>query len=210
MTVEPLSTVFGTDRGIAADRYYIELFLSSHAERIAGRCLEVTDDAYVRRFGAHRVTHTDILDINPQNPRATIVGDLQDLSGSVPSATYDCAVITQVFQFLANPERGVRELHRILAPGGSALVTVPCLGRVEPARDEIDLWRFMPSGAQHLFSCVPWESTEISRYGNALLGMAIWSGMAIGDLPRRAWNRNDPDWPCIVGIRATKAAPVHA
>lgn len=37
--------------GTPVDRYYIERFLSEHAERIRGNVLEVKDASYTRRFG---------------------------------------------------------------------------------------------------------------------------------------------------------------
>ena len=43
--VEPISDDFGFDRGTPIDRFYIERFLRDNAAAIAGRVLEVGDDA---------------------------------------------------------------------------------------------------------------------------------------------------------------------
>ena len=203
MRTHPLSTVYGFDRGQPADRRYIEQFLAQNREYIRGRCIEIRDDSYLRRFGGDRVTRFDVLDIDVDNHRANVVGDLQDLN-MVPDASYDCAVVTETLSFLRDPRRGVCELHRILAAGGTALLTVACLGREEPAGgDGIDYWRFLPAGASALFADLSWE-VSVTPYGNALVGIGIWCGMAVEDLPQRAWRLNDPYWPCLVGIRATK------
>ena len=200
MSTRPISTKYGFDRGKSADRRYIEQFLAEHAQAIRGRCIEVKDDSYARRFGAGRVSDVDVLDIDSGNDRATVVADLQNLE-SVADATYDCAIVTQTLQYLGDPRRGVSELHRILAPGGTALVTIPCLGRVEPG--DLDRWRFMPKGAADLFADLSWE-VQVQTFGNVLLGVAMWTGMAVEDIPRRAWQIDDPVWPCVIGVRATK------
>lgn len=202
MSTRPLSTVYGFDRGQPADRRCIETFLAANAGAIRGRCLEVESDEYVRHFGGDRVSSVEVLDIDPQNDGATIIGDLQNL-GSTPSESFDCVVVTQTLQYLREPRRGVSELHRILRESGTALVTVPCLGRVEPG-DVVDYWRFMPRGAEALFADQPWQ-IQVQAFGNALLGLAMWTGMAVEDLPERVWGLDDPAWPCLVGIRATKA-----
>ena len=203
MSTSPLSTVYGFDRGQPADRRCIEQFLAAHADAITGRCLEVTSDEYVRHFGGDRVSTVEVLDIDPHNDAATLIGDLQNLE-AIPSATFDCAVVTQTLQYLRDPRRGVAELHRILTASGTALITVPCLGRVEPA-DVVDYWRFMPRGAEALFADQAWQ-VQVEPFGNALLGVAMWTGMATDDLPPRVWDVNDPSWPCVVGIRATKTS----
>jgi SAM-dependent methyltransferase len=204
MSTRPLSTAYGFDRGQPADRRWIERFLAEHADDIRGRCLEVESDEYVRHFGGGRPSSVEVLDIDPHNEDATIVGDLQNLE-SIPSGTFDCAVVTQTLQYLRDPRRGVAELYRILTESGTALVTVPCLGRVEPG-DVVDYWRFMPQGAEALFADQPWQ-VRLQSFGNALLGLAMWTGMAVEDLPPRVWDLNDPAWPCVVGIRATKRGP---
>src|SRR5262249_6056962 len=59
--VTPISREFGFDRGLPVDRYYIEQFLSVHADDIRNRVLEIGDDTYMRRFGGSRVTKGDVL-----------------------------------------------------------------------------------------------------------------------------------------------------
>lgn len=203
MSTRPLSTVYGFDRGQPADRRCIERFLAANAGAIRGRCLEVESDEYVRHFRGDRVSSVEVLDIDPRNADATIVGDLQELE-AIPSGTFDCVVVTQTLQYLREPRRGVSELHRILDESGTALLTVPCLGRVEPA-DVADCWRFMPRGAEALFADQAWQ-VQVESFGNILVGVAMWTGMAVEDLPERVWDLDDPAWPCVVGVRATKTS----
>jgi hypothetical protein len=100
---QPISSTYGFDRGTPVDRPYIEAHLAAHASDVRGRVLEVKDDEYARRYGGSRVTHVDVVDLDPSNPDATIVGDL-DQPGVLDSDSYDCIILTQVLEFL-RPER---------------------------------------------------------------------------------------------------------
>ena len=87
--LEPVDSGFGLGRGKPVDRHYIEDFLGRHALDIRGRVLEVSEAADTTRFGADRVTGSDILHADGSNPRATLVGDLAD-GGSLPANAFDC------------------------------------------------------------------------------------------------------------------------
>ena len=63
---QPIDKYFGWDRGQPIDRYYIERFLASHAADVRGRVLEVGDATYTHRFGAGRVTRSDVLHVDPE------------------------------------------------------------------------------------------------------------------------------------------------
>jgi len=98
----PISTNWGYDRGSPVDRYYIEAFLEEHRMDVRGACLEVADDAYIRRFDTG-VTSTDVLDVDGSNPHATIVADLTD-ARHVESGRFDCFILTQTLQFVYDVE----------------------------------------------------------------------------------------------------------
>src|SRR4029450_12246115 len=97
---------------------------------------------------------------------ATIVGDLTDLK-LVPDATYDCLVITQVLQYVNDVPAAVSEMHRILRPGGVALVTVPALQKSEPRTPHY--WKFTPQSLAYLFGRhFPSTHVNVNSRGNAL------------------------------------------
>jgi SAM-dependent methyltransferase len=43
-----------------------------------------------------------------------------------PDASFDCVVALSVIEHVPNVERGLREMYRVLAPGGRMLVTTDC------------------------------------------------------------------------------------
>src|SRR5687767_8961447 len=96
-TVKPISNVFGLDRGMPIDRYYIENFLQKNSSLIQGKVLEIENSTYTERFGSG-VTHKEILHYAKGNPAATIIGDLTDIK-TLPEGVIDCFICTQTFNF---------------------------------------------------------------------------------------------------------------
>jgi SAM-dependent methyltransferase len=129
--VTPLSRAFGFDRGQPVDRHYIEAFLARNAADIRGRVLEVGDAEYTTRFGGPRVTRSDVLHVSEGTPNATIVADLAR-GEAIPSASFDCVILTQTLHLVYDARAAIATLRRILAPGGTCLVTVPESARSTP------------------------------------------------------------------------------
>ena len=121
---QPLSEFWGHDRGTPIHRYYLAQFLQQHAADIQGHCLEFQEDSYTSRFGGERISKLDILHIDASNPNATIIADLTR-PNAVPSDTFDCIVCTHVLHLVGEVDALVRDLHRILKPGGVMLVASP-------------------------------------------------------------------------------------
>jgi hypothetical protein len=82
---KPLSRNFGYDRGTqSVARYYIDSFIASHASDIRGEVLEIGDNTYTARHGSKDVTHSDVLNVAPGAPGATLTADLTD-AASLPT-----------------------------------------------------------------------------------------------------------------------------
>jgi SAM-dependent methyltransferase len=175
----PLSENWGYDRGTPLHRLYIARFLEERRGSIAGRCLEFNDPGYLRRFGGPRVTSIDVIHIDDTNPRATIVADLTR-DNAIPSAAFDCIVCIHVLHVVADLGRFVRELHRILAPGGVVLVAVPQVSMNDPGQGE--LWRFTAQGlARTLASAFPAERTRVTPFGNSMTSAGEIRGLVAED-----------------------------
>lgn len=199
----PLSDVWGFDRGTPIDRHYIESFLADHQGDIRGRVLEVQDSGYTDRFGSG-VERRDVLDVDPKNPKATIVADLA-AADPVPSDAFDCFILTQTLHLIYDARPALRHACRLLRPGGVLLATLPAVSRVSRGAAASDYWRFTPASASALFGEVfgP-ERIAVRSYGNVLAGVAFLAGMAREEFPLRELDARDEHFPVIVAVRAVK------
>jgi SAM-dependent methyltransferase len=201
----PISRDFGLERGLPVDRYYVERFLAENASAIAGRVMEIGDSEYTRRFGGERVTRTDVLNIDASSPETTIVGDLAD-ADHIPSDSFDCLVITQTFHLIFDLSAAVNTVHRILRPGGTLLTTSPGISPLSTDRwADTWYWALTPLSAARLFGDVfGSENVHVSAHGNVLTCVAFLTGMATHELRRRELDLDDPQFPMLVTVRATK------
>lgn len=200
-SLKPLSRNYGSNRGEPVDRYYIEKFLSENADLIKGDCLEIENSAYCSRFG--KSSKCDILDISKDNPKATLTADLRNMP-QIPNNSYDCLILTQVFQFIDDYESAIKECHRILRPGGTLLATLPFISRVDARAGTVgDFWRFTLASARYIFGKY-FARLEIKSWGNVLSGLGFWIGAAQEELSKKELAHNDPDFPVLVTVRAQK------
>lgn len=199
---------FGFSRGTPVDRIYIEKFLAAEAANIRGRVLEFEDADYTKRFGASRVTASDVLHRLPGNPQATIVADLSD-APQIPDERFDCVILTQVLQYVPEPTDAIRTLYRILKPGGTVLATLPFIAQMsKPDRDSWgEYWRFSSQAAARLFGAVfGRDNIEVHAYGNSLCAVAMLQGLAAEDLRPEELAFNDPDYEFLITVAAHKKA----
>jgi len=204
--LEPFGRHFGEDRGRALDRHYVESFLGSHAADIKGHVLEVGDDVYTRRFGADRVSTSDILHVTAGNPRATIVADLSD-AAHIPDASFDTLIVTQTLHLIYDPKAAVRTMHRILRPGGVLLLTVPGITQVPHGTVWAHLWfwAFTPLSINRMLSeAFGGDAVAVEHFGNVLSASAMLYGLSADDLAPDELDVSDPDYPVIIGARARR------
>jgi SAM-dependent methyltransferase len=187
--IDPISE-WGFERGTPVDRWYIERFLERHKHLVHGRVLEVKEDLYATRLGAREV---DILDIDPSNPAATIVGDLGS-AATLPARRFDVAIVTQTLQLLADPANAVVHLVETLVPGGALLVTVPSVSRLA---GEWDRWRWTPAGLRQLLAGTS-PVIEVAGTGNTLGCRAFLMGLAAEDLDPRLLAEDEPACPLLI------------
>jgi SAM-dependent methyltransferase len=206
--VRPYRPDFGVARGEPIDRFYIAQFLEANQGSIRGRVAELESDEYARRFGGGRVEHCDIVDLNEQNEQRTMTIDLTRIAAA-PSDTFDCIICTQTLLLIADYGAAVKSLHKMLKPGGVALVTVPGISQV--VRGGMiggvgeDWWRFTERSASKVFSEVfsP-KNVVVQTYGNVLTATAFLHGLVRDELTQEELEYNDPDYEVTIGVKATK------
>jgi len=204
-STKPLSKWYGLDRGLPIDRYYIEQFLLKNKTSIHGKCLELLNNNYTKKFGESAVITADVLDIDETNSAATIIGDLRNLS-AVSDNTYDSIILTQVLQFIDDTDAAIAECYRILKPGGILLVTLPAISRIDCISGvEGDFWRFTTASAEYQFSKkFKTETLDIQPHGNARTGLYFYAGLAQEDVSDKIFQENDHDFPTLITVVAKK------
>ncbi len=205
--IEPVSRVFGLDRGEPIDRHYIARFLAHHAGLIRGRVLEVGDDRYTRRFGAEELEDSRVLRTIPDDDPGTLVGDLTDPE-SLPEAAFDCFVCTQTLNFVFPLAAAVESIHRVLAPGGVLLATVAGISQISRYDQERwgDYWRFTPRSLETLLAPVFGGGVTVEAHGNLLAATALLQGLAVEDLPEATLlDEHDPDYPVTITAVARRS-----
>lgn len=206
--LSPISPIFGLDRGLPIDRYYVEAFLAEHASDVRGRALEMGDPYYIQKFGGDRVETIDVMHVAEGNPRATIVADLTR-ADHVRSDAFDCVIFTQSLQMIYDVRAALRHLHRILAPGGVLLLTshgISRIGRRLGRDDWGEYWRITTQSAERLFAeTFPGAEVSVGSYGNVLAAVCSLHGLAAEELTRAELDHRDPDYEVIVTVRAVKA-----
>ena len=197
---EPFSTAFGSDRGAPIDRYYLDRFLASHRELITGRVLEVQLPSYTKRFGQDvRESHT--VDINPEF-RATYTCDLAD-AAPIPSDHYDCFLVPNTLQHLANLEPALKTMIRVVRPGGTLLLSAAGLLPLIP--DGGDYWRLSSDGWRRVLDA-QWPGCDVTvqAHGNCLAAAAAMYGLAQEELSANELDVQDPRYPVLITIRCSK------
>jgi SAM-dependent methyltransferase len=200
----PINNGWGFERGTPVDRDYIENFLRGHSADIAGHVLEVKDANYTRRYGGGRVTKSAVLDVDADNPDATIITDLNN-AVELPSGAFDCIILTQTLHLIYEMRSCVSHLERSLAPGGVLLLTVPGITRVPKSHDGTWYWSFTKDSVRRLLEeYFPAELVEVSADGNILAATAFLHGLAREELRGEELAVYDPEYPLIISARAQK------
>jgi len=204
--VTPIDPNWGYERGGPIDRVYVERFIGANADAIRGRVLEIAAPDYTSRFGSN-VERVDILMATEGNPQATIVGDLAD-APHIADDAFDCAIVTQTFQFIYDIRAALTTLHRILAPGGVLLATAPGLTKISRIEDEEfgEWWHYTGRSLRRLAGEAFGESqVEVQTFGNVLAAAGFLYGLGAPDLRPAELAAHDPFYEVVIGLRATKA-----
>ncbi len=208
-SLNPISHKFGFDRGLPIDRYYTEKFIRANANDIHGRVLEIGDDYYTKKFGTDLITKSDVLHVVDGNPQATIIADLTK-ADNIPSDTFDCIIFTQTLQMIYDTHSALKNLHRILKPGGVLLVTthgICKVGRWEGEDDWGKYWHFTSQAIKKMFDThFMTGNYKIEVYGNVLSAISYLHGLSSNELTINELDYSDREYEVLIAVRAVKPA----
>jgi SAM-dependent methyltransferase len=202
--VRPYSERWGFERGRPVDRFYVERFVTAHRADVQGRVLEIQSSSYADALGGPRITSLSILDLDPGNHKATLIGDLS-APETLAGLTFDCAIVTQTLQFVPDLQRALQNLWNALAPGGVLLLTVPAVSPMAP--EFPDLWRFTPAGLERtLQAAMPEAAVEVAGAGNLSACVSFLLALSVDNVGLKHLRDDDAGFPLVCCGRVVRPA----
>ena len=101
--------------------------------------------------------------------------DIQDLT-QVADGEFDFMILDQTLEHLQNPEKALSEVHRVLKPGGVAIISTPFLIPVHPGKNYGDYYRWTPQGMKVVLERCGFEP-EVHMWGNLKAAQALLGKM---------------------------------
>lgn len=151
--------------GYTVRRYFVDAF---YTRRVA----DLSPGSRVLDLGGNRIRKRGVFNIE-RYPLCTIYANIvvtkrphvQADGAALPfgDGSFDAVISAELLEHVPSPERVLREVHRVLRPGGRLLITVPLLYRVHG--DPQDFGRY----TDHFWLCVlgdlGFETVAIERQG---------------------------------------------
>jgi SAM-dependent methyltransferase len=101
---------------------------------------------------------SEFVGVDVANPAAEVAGTAESLP--LPDGGFDLVLCTQVLEHTVDPAQAVRELRRVVAPGGRVLASTHGVQVYHPAPE--DLWRWTHTGLERLFrDNAQWSSLSV-------------------------------------------------
>jgi ubiquinone/menaquinone biosynthesis C-methylase UbiE len=139
----------------------VEFLTETAAKHARGTLLDVGcgTKPYQRLFAPHVDRHVGIdLATSPQGTAAIDVFGTA-YATTLPDASGDTLLCTEVLEHLEEPGRALEEFRRVLRPGGHLILTVPFFWQVHEAPR--DFYRYSEFGLRHLLETHGFTTLEI-------------------------------------------------
>jgi SAM-dependent methyltransferase len=164
------------------DRLMRTLDLPPDAQILDAGCGSGRNMVDFARYGA--VTGVEISDASVERARMRDVGEVLQCSiTSLPFADehFDLAVCLDVIEHIEDEQGALRELYRVVRPGGSLLITVPAYQWLWSEHDVINHHqrRYTRKTLSAAAAKAGWETTRTTYFNTLLLPIAIvWRRLA--------------------------------
>jgi SAM-dependent methyltransferase len=188
--------------GVSHRRRLLDAELARQRGRFAGVVLEV--GARRARRGRFRPPSTGVtawlrLDI-AEGERPDIVADVEHLP--VRDGSADWVVCLEVLQYVASPDAAVREIARVLRPGGATVVSAPFLHRSDGPTDR---HRFTEVRVRELLAAPGLRIERVTAQAAFFGTLANQLRQAVAQAPSR-WVR----WPLAAATQPLELALLAA
>ena len=146
-------------------------FISKNAKEIKGNVLDIGcgEKPYEELFNATSYTGIDIETTKEYHASSKVDVFYNGLDLLFESNTFDSIVCFEVLEHVFEPERIVKEMYRVLKPGGKIILTTPFIWNEHEI--PYDFGRYTYFGLNHLFAKNGFEVIDQKRI---LTGMALF------------------------------------
>jgi SAM-dependent methyltransferase len=125
--------------------------------------------------------------VDVDNPAADLEGAAENLP--VDDASFDLVLCTQTLEHCLDPAAAVRELRRVVAPGGRVLASTHGVQVYHPAPQ--DLWRWTHAGLERLFDeNGDWSAVDVQPGSGTTACVAMLAAYYVHHVAERAWLRS--------------------
>ncbi len=156
-------------------REHLDAWLEKSKPLMRGRVLDIGGQKTKKR-GTFRPPLDQVSEWKYVNPDPRTEPDL--VSGAeaiaLPNEQFQTIVMTEVLEYVPNPRPALAEVHRLLAPGGYALISVPLHCPIHGDREQ-DLYRFTRSGLSLLLKEAGFREVEMHEMGG--LGAILFDSL---------------------------------
>ena len=198
----PFSDYWTQDPGTPIDILCTADFIDANVETLTGRILEVGTSTWADRAETSRVTSVDVIDMDPDNPRATILADPCDPVALGPSS-YDCVIMSRPLPCHGGPAGALSAFWTALEPGGTILLSWPVIhSTCDPRAHQ---WRLTASEMRALAEkTLPDARTSVCDRGSLAMAIAMMAGITVEQMPERALLWQDTRFPVVACARIDK------
>ena len=173
----PLSLPTWAVRGPLAD------WMRAEGERAGGARVLDVGSGVKPYFPFFEPYAKEFVSVDLENPAADLQGAVEDLP--VPDGSFDVVICNQVLEHCADPAQAVRELRRVVAPGGRVLASTHGVQVFHPAPD--DLWRWTHAGLERLFADNgDWRSVTVTPSSGTTACVGMLLSIYVEHLAKRA------------------------
>jgi SAM-dependent methyltransferase len=136
------------------------------------------------------------------NPLAELRGSVEAIPAE--DASFDLVLCTQVLEHADDPALAVRELRRVLGPGGRALVSTHGVQVYHPSPQ--DFWRWTHAGLERLFTtAADWARVAVEPASGTAACVAMMLGVYV-ELATKQTRLARPGRAAVAGLnRAAEA-----
>lgn len=166
--------------------------IRSCSAHLRGRCLDVgCGNGPYRPLLLHAPFQiTEVIGLDRAGPRCQQrPPDLLWVNGAIPlpNASVDSALCTEVLEHCTDPVSLLMEVHRVLKPGGSLVLTVPFLWPLHEVPN--DWCRYTPFALRRLLETAGFQVCELRPLGGYDRSLAQMLGLWLRRRPMNRWLR---------------------